>query len=201
MGVVKRAILLALIAHAAYGDSPVLSDDALKPALEAYLQDKGHLCLGKFDWPISVSERDRQTRAKDAIQMPVLEKHGLVVSSSAGDPPNTEYTLSESGRKYYRLKTTVTHGLADSPVMHPGDLCGAAIQLDQIVKWEAPEIVNGRPQTTVKYTYRIAQPADWILEADVNQVFPMVHRILIGAGSLQLEQTFVWSNNRWAAAE
>jgi len=196
-----RTILLALLAHAAHGDSPVLSAEAFRPAVADYLQDKGHLCLGKFDWPISVSARDRQAGTKDAVQMPVLEKYGLVVSSAAGEPGGRLYALSDAGRKYYLRKKTVTHGAGDEAVVHAGDLCGAVIQLEHVVTWEAPEIVDGRPQTTVKYTYRIVQPADWILEADINRVFPMVHRVLAGAGSLQLEQAFRWSETRWASVD
>jgi cytochrome c peroxidase len=181
-----------------YHASPVLSAEALNPAVEEYLQEKGHLCLGKFSWPIAVSDHDRQIGAKDAVQMPVLEKHGLVLPS-AGKASITQYDLSEAGRKYYLLKKTVTLGSGDEPTMHRGDLCGATLRLERLVHWEPPEIINGRPQTTVKFTYRIAEPADWILEADINKVFPMVHRILIGAGSLELEQAFAWSGSHWVA--
>ena len=54
---------------------------AVTIALRDYLAKQGNFCLGKFDWPIDVSERDFQMGTRDAVQMPVLEKLGLVVSS------------------------------------------------------------------------------------------------------------------------
>lgn len=195
------AIGLAFLTHGAQAVSPILSPDAFKPAVEEYLQEKGHVCLGKFSWPILVSDRDRQVRTQDAVQMPILEKHGLVVSSATDDAQVTKYDLSDVGRRYYLFKKTVTMGPGDSPTVHPGDLCGATLKLDHLVKWNPPEFVNGHPQTTVKFTYRIVEPADWILETDTTQVFPMIHRILRGAGSLQLEQAFSWSDSRWVAID
>ena len=178
------------------GAVPDSSPGAFKPALEEYLREKGHLCLGKFDWPISVSEQDRQTGTKDAVQMPVLEKRGLAVSSPQAAAAVTRYDLSDNGKKYY-LATAASSGAAST--RYRGDLCGATLKLDQIIKWEGPEIVDGHPQTTVKYTYRVVDPADWILDADLNRVFPMVRRLLLGARSLQLEQAFAWIDGRWVA--
>jgi hypothetical protein len=190
--------LLFLSSQVSLGAAPALNAEAFKPVIAEYLRDKGHLCLGKFSWPIAVSEQERQAGTKDARQMPILEKHGLVVASSAG-PAGTQYELSESGRKYYLAKRTVTRGPGDAPVVHPGDVCGATLELDQVIKWQTPEVIDGHPQTTVKFTYRIVAPADWIVAADTNQVFPMVHKILTGAGWLQLEQAFAWSDDRWVA--
>jgi hypothetical protein len=196
---------LILASDAAPSAAPALSTEVLMPAIEEYLQQKGHLCLGKFDWPISVSDGDRQSGTKDAVQMPVLEKQGLASASRPGAGAGagvgaaavTRYDLSEKGRKYYLVDKTALTDAARAP--HPGDLCGATLKLDQIVKWETPEVVDGHPQTTVKYTYRVIDPADWILDGDVNRVFPMVHRLLIGARSLQLEQVFAWTDGHWVA--
>ena len=191
------AAALAFLTHAALANTPVLSPEAFAPAVEAYLEQKGHVCLGKFSWPIVVSNADRQLGTKDAVQMPVLEKLGLVVSSA--DAAGTKYDLSEAGRKNYLLKQTVTLGPGDTPMLHPGDLCGATLKLEHVVNWKQPETVNGQALSTVKYTYRVADPADWILQPDLGKAFPMVHRVLSGAGSLQLEQVFAWSDGHWVA--
>lgn len=191
------AAALAFLSHAAHAASPNMNAEAFAPAIEAYLAEKGHVCLGKFTWPVVVSNGDRQAGTKDAVQMPVLEKLGLVQSSA--DAAATKYDLSEAGRKYYLLKKTVTLGPGDARVLQPGDLCGAALKLDHVVNWTQLETAAGQAQTTVKYTYRVAEPADWILQPDLNRVFPMVHRVLNGAGSMQLEQTFAWSDGHWTA--
>ena len=76
---------LLLVVCAANGAPVKLSEKALKPAVERYLAAKGDFCLGKFDWPIVVTEADRRHASRDALQMPVLEKLGLVVSTDASN--------------------------------------------------------------------------------------------------------------------
>src|SRR5580704_13443424 len=98
------ATLLAVAAaHANVPAAP--SQKSLKPAVRKYLEEKGNFCLGKFEWPIAVSEEDRKTGTNNALQMPVLEKLGLVVvSDSPGDPSIRNYSLTEEGQKYYLTK-------------------------------------------------------------------------------------------------
>ncbi len=193
-------ILAAVFSCAAHATSPSLSQRSLVPAVTKYLQERGDFCLGKFDWPIAVSESDRKMGSNDAIQMPVMEKLGLVVSSTtAGDPTVKHYDLTEMGRKYYLRKKTVTLGHDEKPIDHPGDLCVAKLELDRVVTWQSLEVVGGRPQTTVKYTYKVAAAAEWTQDPEIKRVFPMVHRIVDGAGTIQLMQIFAWSNNKWVA--
>ncbi len=130
--------------------------------------------------------------------MPVLEKLGLVASVPMDGVGGKTYSLTEEGRKYYRVKKTITLGPADKPIEHPGDFCAAKLSLDKVVAWEPPTVVDGRPQTSVKYTYK-ADAAPWTQDPDIKKVFPMIARIVGGAGSMQLVQVFAWSNNAWVA--
>lgn len=191
--------LAALAAASAHASAPALSQKAFTPAVEKYLQQKGNFCLGKFDWPISVTDDDRRTGTNDALQMPVLEKLGLVASAAGADLHVTQYALTEEGKKYYLVKRTVTLGPADKPIEHPGDFCAATLVLDKVVSWEPPAVVNGKPQTTVMYTYKVASAASWARDPDIQRVFPMIHKVLDGAGSMQLMQGFIWSNTGWIA--
>src|ERR1700742_3562512 len=76
------------------------SQKSLKPAVKKYLEEKGNFCLGKFEWPIAVSDEDRKTDTNNALQMPVLEKLGLAVASDTpGDPTIKSYSLTEEGQK------------------------------------------------------------------------------------------------------
>jgi hypothetical protein len=193
-------IALVTFACAVHAASPDMSQKSLKPAVAKYLQEKGNFCLGKFDWPIAVSENDRQAGTNDALQMPVLEKLGLVASAAvAGDPAVKQYSLTEAGRKYYVVKKIAAIGPGDKPIFHSGDFCIAKLALDQVVGWQPPEVVEGRPQTTVKYTYKVAKAPDWARDPEIKRVFPMIHRIVGGAGTMQLSQLFAWSNNSWVA--
>jgi hypothetical protein len=181
--------------------APALNEEALKPALEKYLEDRGNFCLGKFDWPIAVSKQEFQIGSNNAVQMPVLEKLGLVAGSATDNPEVRQYALTEGGRKYYLAKRTVTIAPGDVAVEHAGDLCAAKLALDKVVAWQPPEIVNGRVHTTVKYTYKILSAAEWTSDPDVKRVFPMIRKIIEGEGSLKLIQAFAWSNESWVAID
>ena len=191
--------IAAAFASAVYASAPTLSQKAFTPAVEQYLQEKGNFCLGKFDWPISVTDADRKIGTNDALQMPVMEKLGLVVSAAGQEPGLKRYSLTEEGKKYYVAKKTVTLGPVDKPIEHPGDFCAAKLALDKVVSWEPPTVVNGKPHTTVMYTYKVAAAADWTHDPDIQRVFPMIHRILTGAGSMKLMQGFAWSDKGWVA--
>jgi hypothetical protein len=184
--------------HAAAAPPP--SQKNLKPAVRKYLHEKGNFCLGKLEWPIAVTDGDRKARTSDAVQMPVLEKLGVVtVADAASDPTIKEYSLTETGRKYYLLKPTTTVNLEGQKIKHPGDLCPAKLQLDKVVSWLPPTVVDGQTQTTVTYTYTVADAAEWTRDAQARKVFPMMTRILDNPGSQQLVQLFAWSGHGWVA--
>jgi hypothetical protein len=198
---VPTTLVTLLAVAAAHANVPAApSQKSLKPAVRKYLEEKGNFCLGKFEWPIAVSDEDRKTGTNNALQMPVLEKLGLVVASdSAGDPSIKNYSLTEEGQKYYLTKQTITVNSAGQRIRHPGDLCPAKLELDKVVAWDPPSVVDGKTQTTVKYTYRIAKVADWTQDPEVRKVFPMIARIIDNAGSQQLMQLFAWSDHGWVA--
>lgn len=163
---------------------------AITIALRDYLAKQGKFCLGKFDWPIDVSERDVQMGTRDAVQMPVLEKLGLVVSSEVSVKRKTEgteeetvptrrYTLTKAGEEFY-LKRQIVRTVPDGQtVVHGGDFCAAKLSLNHLVRWDEPTIVDGHEETTARYTYRIT-PASWTRDEDIRRVFPMVDRLIRG---------------------
>jgi hypothetical protein len=198
--VLPTLVTLLAVAAAHANVPPAPSQKSLKPAVRKYLEEKGNFCLGKFEWPIAVTDEDRRLGTTDALQMPVLEKLGLVVAAaSPGDPTVKNYSLTDEGKKYYLSKRTITVNSAGQKISHPGDLCPAKLKLDKVVSWDPPSVVDGKAETRVKFTYQVAQSAPWARDPDVRQVFPMVAKILDSAGSQQLMQLFVWSGHAWVA--
>lgn len=195
--------LLCVSGSAFSANSTEPNQKVLTQALKGYLEKQGQFCLGKFDWPIDVSEAEFNLKTRDALQMPVLEKKGLVVAGSAsamrkvGDSelmvPVTRYTLTDAGKAFYLNKEAVVYA-AGKQTVHNHDLCAGKLSLNQVVAWDKP--VGENQQTTVSYTYKIAA-ADWTHDAEVQKVFPMLAQIVNGEGKVKLKQAFKLSGNVW----
>jgi hypothetical protein len=207
------AVLAALVALTACGSSRTQAPtrDNFTAALDDYLAQRGHLCVGKYDWPIAVTEADRQARSLDAQQMPFLEKLGLVSSRDASVTrkgadgtqatlPAREYALSAEGQKYY-LHVPVVVATPARRVTHPADLCVARLRLDRLFGWEKPQAVGGRTVTSLLFSYRIVDPAPWMQTADARRAFPMAMRAIDNAGVLQLRLGVHLTPDGWVADE
>ena len=82
-GVAGVLMLTASVLHAA-SDQP--SERELTRAVTQYLSDHGDLCVGKFAWPRVVTPQDQAAHTNDAVQLPVLERLGLVESAEISAP-------------------------------------------------------------------------------------------------------------------
>ena len=176
-------------------------------AVNDYLAQRGHLCLAKYDWPITVTEADRQMHSPNAQQMPVLETLGLVTGQDAapaaaspdGAAPARTYTLTPEGQKYY-LHGPVVITTANQHLTHPADFCVADLSLDRVIGWEKPLLLDGRNVTSVLFTYKIA-PAPWAQTADARRAFPVIARAIDNAGTQQLRLGVHLTRHGWTADE
>jgi hypothetical protein len=193
-------VLAAACAHAAAPSQP--SPKALQATLTKYLAQQGDLCVGKFEWPIDVAPGDAEAGSRDAVQLPVMERlglvsavHGVVLRKDADgaerEVPVQRYSLTEAGRMFYvsRARTTVTP--AGETITRPGDFCVAKLKLDKVTGWDAA-------LSTASYTYKITA-AGWMNDPAMRQVFPMVAYVLQGEGKLQMKQRLRRENNSWVA--
>jgi len=184
---------------------------ALTRAVNHYLSDHGDLCVGKFSWPRVVTPDDQMARTNDAVQLPVLERLGLVESTempapagaTQAQPPATatavagkRYSLTEKGRRYYLQRKRITLGAHDLPVEHDADLCVARLSLDKVVKWSPPEEVHGHLVTLVDYTYHI-KAVDWMADPEARQVFPVVDRIIRHDRNMLMSVTVRLQDGKW----
>jgi hypothetical protein len=60
--------------------------------------------------------------------------------------------------------------------------------------------VEGKTATSVVYTYKI-DPAPWAKDADAQRVFPMIKRVIEGAGTMQLREGVHLTSKGWVADE
>jgi len=179
--------------------------------LNAYLEKRGDLCLGKFDWPIDVTQHESEVGSRNALQMPVLEKLGLASSSEAtievksdDEVPVTStvkarrYQLTDAGRKYYVTREFVSQ--IGGNAVHQGDFCAARLSLDKVVGWELSKSPDDHQLAAVSYTYKI-DPAPWMQNADAQKAFPVVAHMIQSAGTAQLRETFKLTDKGWIAQD
>lgn len=176
--------------------------------LNAYLEKRGDLCLGKFDWPIDVVQQEFDVGSRNALQMPVLEKLGLASSTEVTVELKTEdgsspskarrYQLTDAGRKYYVTREFVSR--IGGNAVHQGDFCAARLSLDKVVGWELSKGADDHQLATVSYTYKI-DPAPWMQNADAQKVFPVVTHMIQSAGIAQLRETFQLTDKGWIAQD
>jgi hypothetical protein len=205
MSVGTRAVMTALacLAGAAMGtaraNTVAPGRPALTVAVNSFLQSHGDLCVGKFSWPRIVTEADREAATDDALQLPVLERLGLVRSEVlpvAGRRASTRYSLTPKGLHFYLHKDRTVLGIHGGPVEHNADFCVARLSLDKVVKWTQPEQMHGHVETQVLYTYRI-DSADWLADPQARKVFPVVDRIIRGQGNMLMSVTVQARNGAW----
>jgi hypothetical protein len=186
------------------------SRPVMTQAVKKYLNQHGDLCVGKYTWPRFVAEEDRQSGTNDALQMPVLERLGLVESAEvsiavtqgagaevkAGSALVKRYSLTAKGRQFYLQKKMTILGAHDRPVERDADFCVARLSLDKVVKWTSPEEAHGHVATVVSYTYQV-KAADWMADPEARKVFPVVDRIIRGAGNVLMTATLQAQNDTW----
>ena len=210
----QTAAALAAIAtltgcHNSQAQAP--TRDNFTAALNDYLAQRGHLCVAKYDWPIVVTDADRQARSLDAQQMPFLEKLGLAAGRDTHVTRKTadgamatltarEYALTAEGQKYW-LQVPVVVATPTQSITHPADLCVAKLSLDRLFGWEKPQTINGRSVTSILFSYRIVDPAPWMQTPDARRAFPMAMRAIDNAGTLQLRLGVHLTADGWVADE
>jgi hypothetical protein len=204
----------ALIALTLFGGCHDKSQDANRENFTATINDfltaRGHLCLGEYNWPIYVTTEDQAAHTNHSLQMPVLEKLGIVSGKDmvvAGTDAQGEkitanarqYQLTTEGQKYYLHIPEVT-ATATKRVTHPADFCAATLTLDKVVGWEKPIQRDGATVTSVVYTYKI-EPALWAKDPDAQRVYPVVKRVIEGVGTMQLREGVHLTPKGWVADE
>jgi len=204
------------LAHAATlpvaASDPSLANRAnLGQALQAFLAQRGDICLAKYDWPIDVSARDDAARTSNALQMPVLEHQGLVTgrdgyvdyrddeTGQVERVPTRRYELTALGRKFFKQRDSAGHGPDGHVVVHHGDLCAGRLELAAITRIAEPQVAPGQPRTaSVSYRYRFTA-APWAATATTRAVFPMIDLLIRKQDSLEMTHRLHFDGQRWVA--
>jgi hypothetical protein len=179
---------------------------AFESGLQAYLAQRGDLCVGRPRWPIDVPPDASGTN--DAIQLPVLEQLGLVTSTvidmrvdGAATPFKARrYRLTSAGHRLYLDRDTrLPASPDDARAPQRADLCFAKVTLDKVTHWEIQK--EGSATTAlVSYSYHAEAPAP-VRDPRLGHVFPAVARLLAGDGKAELVEGFTLTPSGWIANE
>ena len=193
--VVPAGLLVAALACSRRPE-PAAGGATITDALETYLARRGDLCVARSTWPVDMTEQDRAQRTRDALQLPVLERLGVVESSPAtvslaGDYGPVavhvrRYKLTERGRAFYNDRRA--------------DLCVARLSLDKVARVQVLPSEQHPERAVVGYTYKVDAPT-WMRDPEALRVFPAVARTLAGASRAELEETMVMTRSGWVARE
>jgi hypothetical protein len=183
--------------------------ESFRAGLEEYLHMRGDLCVDKPRWPIDVTELDQQQGTRDARQLPVLARLGVVsarvVSVRSKDDPRaapsvvTRYDLTALGRQSFIDRRTRRQVNPNDEDAQP-DFCMARLSPARIVSWELRPDDKAPTSAKVSYTYEVEAPA-WANDPEVERVFPAVGRVIRGARQAQLTEGFTLTSTGWVADE
>jgi hypothetical protein len=197
-GTVALLVLLASLAGCDDEAARFPNHDNFTATTHDYLAQRGHVCLAKYSWPITVAAGSHEP---DAQQMPVLEKLGLVTGKDVAGTATAarEYVLTDAGRQHY-LQVPVVIRTTTQTVTHPADLCAATLSLDRLIGWDPPQTRDGRTATSLLFTYRIALDP-WADTPDVLQAFPLLARAVQREGTMQVRLGVHLTRRGWVADE
>ncbi len=207
MKYLRPVAILPLLLLAGCGKKTDATRGHFEEGMRTYLERRGDLCLAKSSWPIDVTPHDAAMGTRDALQMPVFERLGLVRSTDATvdvvqddgsiPVPVKRYELTEAGLRDYR-----SHEIGVSPTgekVAAGDFCVARLTLASVVRWEiAQGAAADRPRAVVSYTYEVAAEP-WTRDPEVQRVLPVVARVISGARSAELKEPFTQTPDGWVA--
>ncbi|WP_377153106.1 hypothetical protein ACFJIX_17315 [Roseateles sp. UC29_93] len=213
-GVVVAVLALSALSACSRSGEPSASTASAEPTadhfvagMKDYLAKRGDLCLAKNEWPIDLTQREIDAGARNALQMPVLERLGLASSTVAEVDVKDDnevsrhmkvrrYALTETGKQFY---LTREQPRPDGGKETRGDFCAAKLSLDKVVHWELGGEGKDR-HAIVSYTYQV-KAAPWTGDAELQKVFPVVAQVIRGAGSAQLQETFKKTETGWVAVD
>ena len=168
-----------------------------------YFDKKGDLCLDPIKWPVDVYDIDvRQQKMypdNAAGQMSALEAVGLakgeevelpgtVVDGKASAVKVRRYTMTDAAKPYLKTK----------PGKQPR-ICWGRKSLSKVIRWADPAKVDDHEESSVIYTYKLSNVADWARKPQVKEAFPELGRNIDGERSQKEKMYVKLTPNGWEA--
>lgn len=149
-----------------------------------YFDKKGDMCLDPVKWPVDVYETDQRQQKlyPDGVagQMAALEGAGLARGEDMALPgtavdgkPNgvkvRRYTMTEAAKPYLRTDAKQRERM-----------CWGRKSLDKVVRWAEPAKAGDHEESSVIYTYKLSDVADWARKPQMKEAFTVLGRTVDG---------------------
>lgn len=181
-------------------------------ALNQYFDQKGELCLDTATWPADFTKSQLNTFSNDTKKMEALEAIGFATSEFTeaeelgfgGEPTGRKrevkrYSLTDAAMPFTTEREAPGLMIGGPSVVKQTLLCWGKKSVDRIVRWDAPIKLGDYQETTVTYTYKIDNPEDWAVSAQIQEAFPQVKSALDGVGKEDTHGVHLTSEG-WKAA-
>jgi len=156
-----------------------------------YFDKKGDMCLDPVKWPVDVYETDmrQQKLFPDGVagQMAALEAVGLARGEDM-DLPGTFVDGKPNGLKVKVRRYTMTD--AAKPYLRANAkqqqrMCWGRKSLDKVVRWADPTKAGDHEESSVLYTYKLSNVANWARQPQIKTAFPVLGRTVDGEHTQQ----------------
>lgn len=155
-------------------------------AITQYFDKKGEQCLDPVKWPVDVYDIDlRQQKLypdNAAGQMAALSAAGLA-SGEDVELPGTFVDGKPGGVKVKVRRYVLTDAAKPYLRARPGHLprlCWGRKSLDKVLRWAEPAKVGDHEESSVIYTYTLANVAPWARQPQTREAFPELGRTVDG---------------------
>lgn len=183
-------------------------------AMDQYFEAKGNLCLNTRGWPLDLDELGMSIEGKSKIgqvaRMEALQKVGLVkredleldrngILGKVGTVKIRRYTLTDAAKAFSFNREVLAFEATGRTMKQVPDLCWGRKGLDKIVKWEGPIKFGDYQEASVVYTYKVNNIATWANNAEIQEAYPQIKRILNGASKDQDRHGVKLTSQGWEA--
>jgi hypothetical protein len=170
-----------------------------------YYDKKGDLCLDPIKWPVDVYDTDlrQQKLYPDGVagQMAALEAAGLAKGEDV-ELPGTFVDGKPSGLKVKVKRYTLTDAAQPylrTPAGRKPRICWGHMSLSKVIRWADPAKVGDHEESSVLYTYKLSNVADWARKPQVKEAFPAVGQTIDGERSQKAKLYVKLTPQGWEA--
>lgn len=196
----KKTLFLTsvLLAITSCSDSKTANNKNFEAAINKTLTKNNLACI-TIDKPFPVDViADTETQYPEYAELEALKKVGLVTSNDIQKPMSNFFGPPTVRKVHeYQLTPEAKKIAQNNRGIYETNLCYANVVVDKIIKWTEPAAAFGQTLTTVTYTYKLENMANWAKNTEVSKAFPEIAQAINGDAKEQQNQDLILTNVGW----